>query len=282
MATPYVPGVLAQRWTVNQPTTKTELDRARVQGDYIRYALGGSGGVPFVQWDDSGSNAIFLSDDSGTTKPVRFDLDAPADSLVLDATGQLTLTSAAAKADGVYQQKVYSNQNEQESALSYIHSDNASSDHGSTEVAGEGGVQVIQNDGTGAALALGNSTASVPHIRYRSTFTSGTPSAGNFMGSAFEGLADDSVMTPFGTSIMGFLRVSINNGSYGIFGFNSGAPSISIVAQAGTTTFAVTTDDVTGTTKVDGQFTISCRSGVVEFENRSGATAVGTWDVFSR
>jgi len=96
----------------------------------------------------TGPQSITTSSGALTLNPATGTILTPSSTTV---TG-LDITESGAVADSVYGVRVYTNANQQESALVYLHSDNASSDHGNRRVAGEGAVLSVTVDGAGAAI----------------------------------------------------------------------------------------------------------------------------------
>ena len=70
---------------------------------------------------------------------------------------------------------------------------------------------------------------------------------------------------------------AVSSGALITFQTGGGSAHITVISQGGTWTIAGTTSDVTGTTGVDGQFTVSARPQTLEVENRTGAIRVVSW-----
>jgi hypothetical protein len=108
--------------------------------------------------------------------------------------------------------------------------------------------------------------------------TAGTTAPANIKSGSVT-IADDSTATIFNTGTPQGMALIWASGGGGVqstalisYQTGGGTPDIVIVTQGGDFTYAVTTADVTGTTGVDGQITISARASTLEVENRSGAT----------
>ncbi|MBI2971429.1 MAG: hypothetical protein HYY37_03370 [Candidatus Aenigmarchaeota archaeon] len=140
----------------------------------------------------------------------------------------------------------------------------------------------IGTTGPGALLSIEEDTAAVPMLTYKQAVSgSGTAIALNSAKGAISNIADDNTATLRASSQGAVQLVVLNIGvspsstahGFAIVECRPGSePSGNIVTSAASSvTFAFTTSDVTGTTGVDGQVTISCQSdGTVEVENRSG------------
>ncbi|MEK7164774.1 MAG: hypothetical protein AAB779_02405, partial [Patescibacteria group bacterium] len=143
-------------------------------------------------------------------------------------------------------------------------------------------VDVTQNNSsaTGYLVGLTTNAHSIPSIRFKSAVSVGSAQNEDWYvgqlninddaaGTVYSGSALNSVLLIFG---LGGGSGIYNNGGAFITAIPHSSPNATIISQGGNYTWAVTTDDVSGATKVDGQVTVSVRSGVIEIENRTGGT----------
>ena len=203
-----------------------------------------------------------------------------------DGTGHTAyLTQNGVLASNKYGLHVYSDAAQTNEALVRLKMDNASSNQAVLE---------LDQDGAGTALQIFQNTHSKPIIQTRSATASGGTTASATIHSGYvEGIGANSTATIWsGRNIQsGFMILCIYDGNNGDnstalieFSTHSSQYEGTIMSQSGDDTIAVTTSDVTGTTGTSGQFTVSFRNGIIEFENRLHAsvdhTRVGWW-IFS-
>lgn len=97
-------------------------------------------------------------------------------------------------------------------------------------------------------------------------------------------IADDATFTVTPPSPFGFLEIYVEDNiqAYGKVYYRATA-SASCAEVYGGTAFGVSTSDLTGTTGVDGDLTVSAKAdGTIEIENRTGATRVVVWHFIAR
>ena len=224
----------------------------------------------------TGPQAITTSSGALTVNPATGTIFTPSSTSV---TG-LDFTESGAVTDGIYGVKIYTNANQQESALVYIHSDNASSDHGVGTVSGEAGVLYVRSDGTAAAMSLENTTAGEAPLSLWDSgdYTSPIRLHGGFSADIADN-AVDNLLTKSGLFLVHYLFLNASTGAIqasGVVTARSAATVSCAVTQfVSTTTVAASTTDLVGTTGVDGQITISAHDDIIEIENRSGAITSG-------
>ena len=203
-----------------------------------------------------------------------------------DGTGHTAyLTQNGVLASNKYGLHVYSDAAQTNEGLALFKLDNASSN--------KPVIEVIQ-DGAGPAIQVEQNTHSQPVILVESaTASGGTAAAGAAFHSGYiESIGANSTATIWsGRNIQsGFMILCIYDGNSGDnstalieFSTHSSAYEGTIMSQSGDDTIAITTSDVSGSTGTSGQFTVSIRAGIIEFENRLHAvdnTRVGWW-IFS-
>ena len=227
----------------------------------------------------TGPQSITTSSGALTLNPATGTILTPSSTTV---TG-LDITESGAVADSVYGVRVYTNANQQESALVYLHSDNASSDHGSSSVSGEGGVLAISSDGTAAPLRVEALNAvATPSMWHRSGDQAQSP-VGE-MASTTSNILDDGVGTIFtkaanGWGILVFKNtINLANVAIAIVDFHTSEPVCGATKLSGSGTIAASTADLVGASGADGSITISAHDGLMEVSNRSGLTlTVNYW-----
>src|SRR3990167_8253282 len=227
----------------------------------------------------TGPQSITTSSGALTLNPATGTILTPSSTTI---TG-LDITESGAVADSVYGVKVYTNANQQESALVYLHSDNASSDHGSNSVSGEGGVLAISSDGTAAPLRIEALNAvATPSMWHRSGDQAQSP-VGE-MASTTSNILDDGVGTIFtkaanGWGILVFKNtINLANVAIAIVDFHTSEPVCGATKLSGSGTIAASTADLVGASGADGSITISAHDGLMEVSNRSGLTlTVNYW-----